>query len=58
MLFHGDAAPSGLLWENILPAATNLVRVWKSAQTEVNGTKIENVQNQADIGRIEILLGM
>ena len=58
VLLHGNVYPNGTMWEHILPAATRLVRVHKEPQREINGNKIEHIQNQADIGRIEILIGV
>ena len=57
IVLHGNVEMPGPLWNKILPLATNVVRVHKNPQTHISGRRIVQVQNQADIGRIEILLG-
>ena len=58
VILHGNAYPSGDMWEHILPAATRLVRVYKEPRSEINNNTIKHVENQADIARIEVLIGM
>ena len=56
-ILHGNVEHTGDLWNTMLPLATNVVRVHKEPTTHIKGRKIQHVQNMADIGRIEILLG-
>jgi len=57
VVLHSDFAPRGQRWEAILPVATYMVRVHKNpTRTTLNGKPIKEVQNMADIGRIEVLL--
>ena len=58
VVLHGNVQYTGNYWDAILPQplATNVVYVHKEPQTEISGRKIVHAQNQADIGRIQILL--
>ena len=56
MILHSDFTPAGDIWDLLRPAAHNLVHVYKKPLAKIGGRPIIAVQNQADIGRIEILL--
>ena len=58
IILHGNVKYTGNYWDVMLPLATNVVYVHKEPQTTtISGRKIFHIQNQADIGRIQILLG-
>ena len=56
LILHGNVEHTGPLWNTMLPLAKNVVRVHKEPTTHIKGRKIRNVQNMADIGRIELLI--
>ncbi|KAK7508139.1 hypothetical protein BaRGS_00000378 [Batillaria attramentaria] len=53
VLFHADSLPSGLYWDTLLRMVSNIVHVNRTAPTVIFGHKVEVVEHQADIARLE-----
>ena len=57
ILIHTDCTPSGVYWDLFREAAGEKLKiVRKSPPVEIFGKKIELVEHQADVSRLEILL--
>ena len=58
ILLHGDCLPKGRFWTKVLSEVPNLYHVHEDRLISIQGQKPGYIQHEADIIRLQILLGM
>ena len=58
IIIHGDCLPSGKFWTKIQSEVPNLYHVHEDRLTSIQGTKPRYIQHEADVMRLQILIGL
>ncbi|XP_060072429.1 uncharacterized protein LOC132552283 [Ylistrum balloti] len=53
ILIHGNTLVSGPLWDRLVKAATNLIRVRRAPPSDIFGNTIHLIEHKADVARLE-----